>query len=99
MLSDVAPDLRLDSAGGLLEVLLLLGRGFLGLLGGASEDGRLKMPTPTMLPTTNAVAPRRLRRSPEVASGDGLDGVTMGTSTWLSRTGVWLMAGASERGG
>jgi hypothetical protein len=32
-----------------------------------SDVGRLKMPTPTILPTTSAVAPARVRRPPSVA--------------------------------
>jgi hypothetical protein len=36
---------------------------------GASDDGRLKIPTPTMLPTTNAVAPTRVRRSAGLEAG------------------------------
>src|SRR4051794_443045 len=38
---------------------------------GASDDGRLKIPTPTMLPTTSAVAPVRPRRSAARPAGDG----------------------------
>jgi hypothetical protein len=37
---------------------------------GASDAGRLKIPTPTMLPTTRDVAPTRVRRSDVRAAGE-----------------------------
>jgi hypothetical protein len=37
---------------------------------GASDAGRLKIPTPTMLPTTSDVAPTRVRRSDVRAAGE-----------------------------
>src|SRR3974390_1054006 len=41
---------------------------------GASDEGRLKIPTPTMLPTTSAVAPTSVRRSSGLeASSEGVE--------------------------
>ncbi len=46
---------------------------------GASDDGRLKIPTPTMLPTTNAVAPTRVRRSAGLEAGSEGAGIGVGS--------------------